>query len=196
MSDIKQAEFFNSLAKSWDAQRARDDKRLTAFAAMLRLQPEDCVLDAGSGTGVLLPYLAPYVKRIAAVDFAEQMLAVAQAKNQQFTNIEYYAADILEFEPGYLFTKISCLNFYPHIKAKEVFLNKMAALLEPGGLLTIMHDISRDQVNGVHAGCHNVAQDRLAAGQLEAERLRAAGFKINWCCDNDYYYYLQGEKLR
>ena len=71
-------EFFNQLAPQWDATRNKRPEVLQKLVAKLGLTEQDQVWDLGSGTGVLLPYLAPKVQHVMSVDYADKMLALAQ----------------------------------------------------------------------------------------------------------------------
>ncbi len=189
-------EFFNQLAPTWDNTRQRQPQLLTLLTQKLYLQPQDRVLDLGSGTGVLLPYLASLVHQVTAVDFADAMLQLAAQKHARFSNITYICGDVLELAfPKSAFEHITCLNFYPHVKDSTVFLEKMSALLVPGGRLTIMHDIPRSAVNAIHDTCCQVRDDNLPPAVTVAERLTAAGLEIICQEDTATYYFVQGVKL-
>lgn len=192
---ITDTEFFNKLAPTWDRTRERQPQLLTFLTQKLELQTQDRVLDLGSGTGVLLPYLAPRVRQVTAVDFADAMLQIAAQKHAHFRNISYIHGDILKlsFLPA-AFEQITCLNFYPHVKDSSVFLEKMSNLLVPGGKLTIMHDISRNAVNAIHGACLQVQNDNLPPAAIVTKHLTAAGLKTVCQEDTDTYYFIQSIK--
>ncbi len=80
-------QFFNEHAEKWIDMWYRDPKRpgdttsmtkdFERLFSLLPFTPGDCVLDAGCGTGVLVPYI---LERITAtgtlyeLDFAEKMI--------------------------------------------------------------------------------------------------------------------------
>ena len=78
---------FDGFANSFDAKLAMLDYRAPALVAetvaSLFGEParELAVLDAGCGTGLCGPLLAPYARRLDGVDLSEQMLAKARARN-------------------------------------------------------------------------------------------------------------------
>jgi predicted TPR repeat methyltransferase len=86
-SDAYIEKTFDSFAASFDAKLAKLAYRApTLVAAML----EDAgagpsgsfdVLDAGCGTGLCGPLLAPYARRLVGVDLSERMLDLARARN-------------------------------------------------------------------------------------------------------------------
>lgn len=191
---IPEVEYFNHLAASWDDMREVNESKLAALVEMLDVEQEDAVLDIGSGTGVLLPYLSPLAKTVTAVDFAPKMLAQAQKKYTALTNVSYVVADILAYTPEVQFDKITCLNFYPHIKDKKLFVRCVRNWLKPGGEITILHDIPRQKVNAVHGTSKQVENDKLRAAGFEAIIFLQEGFICKKKIENDEYYFLQLKK--
>ena len=78
---------FDSFAGSFEAKLAKLSYRAPALvAAMLAGTDAEAsktldVLDAGCGTGLCGPLIAPYARRLVGVDLSARMLAQAQAKN-------------------------------------------------------------------------------------------------------------------
>ena len=74
---------FDSFAASFDSKLARLSYRAPALvAAMLSESRADLeVLDAGCGTGLCGPLLAPYARRLVGVDLSERMLAQARERD-------------------------------------------------------------------------------------------------------------------
>lgn len=54
----KEHVFFENYAKHWDRDRKENRTILSEFLRLMALETGAAVLDAGCGTGVLLPYLA------------------------------------------------------------------------------------------------------------------------------------------
>jgi ubiquinone/menaquinone biosynthesis C-methylase UbiE len=187
-------EFFNQLAPQWDATRNKRPEVLQKLVAKLDLKEQDQVWDLGSGTGVLLPYLAPRVQHVTAVDYADKMLALAREKMAGTPNVTFLVSDVMELEIPKSTTLITCLNFYPHVTDKPAFLQKMFAALPAGGRLAIMHDISRAAVNAIHKDCEQVKEHLLLPAKQEIWNLTAAGFKILAAEDTEEFYFLLGRK--
>lgn len=188
------AEFFNQLASIWDETRNKHPEVLAKLVAKLNLRNQDRVLDLGSGTGVLLPYLAPKVTYVTAVDYADKMLDLAQKKMAWATNITYVVSDVMRLSIASSTTLITCLNFYPHVTDKPAFLQKMFAALPTDGRLAIMHDIPRAAVNAIHKNCEQVKEHLLQTAVDEGRLLETTGFKILTAEDTDEFYFLLGQK--
>jgi len=74
-SDRNDRDFWNKRASSF-ADHARESAYVTDFLRIVDLPPEWSVLDVGCGAGTLAIPLAPRTRRITAVDFSENMLAI------------------------------------------------------------------------------------------------------------------------
>ncbi len=91
-------EFFSTAAAGWDALRAElygERPDLAALPALL--DPAWTVADLGCGTGQLAASLAPFVRRVIAVDESEAMLERARAR---LSALE--APGCVELRPGSL----------------------------------------------------------------------------------------------
>ena len=190
-------EFFDTIAGQWDTMRAADAEKINQLVDLIGLTPGSGVLDAGSGTGVLLPFLKRAVGTggtITAVDFSGNMLAKAEEKHGGLGGIEFAVADIMQYTAGKAFDAIICFNFFPHIKDKPQFLVRMRDMLRPGGQLVIMHDISREQVNAIHQGSKVVQDDRLAHAEAVKELFLANGFTVGETIDDNDRYFIKGLK--
>lgn len=188
-------DFFNSLANDWDKSRSLDTNKLERLIALCSIKDGDKVLDVGTGTGVLIPYLYDAVGRhgtITALDYAENMVLKAAEKYSSLSGVTYLVADIMKFQPSTRYTKVVCLNFFPHIKDKPAFLIKMKELLLPGGTLVIMHDISRGAVNAIHQTSNVVKDDRLPPSAVVAQMLHDTGYLIDMAMDDDEQFFVKG----
>lgn len=194
----KDKEFFDSCAANWDNIRETNPVKLLKLVQMAQIKKDDKIMDVGTGTGVLLPYLLAAIGKgghITAVDFSENMLTHAKAKHHE-ENISFIAGDILQLKlPQNKFNAITCLNFYPHLhQHKEFFLEKMLPLLKENGTLTIFHDISRAQVNSIHAECEEVKEHRLPPASEVGALMQKAGYQLVQAYDDDDIYFVQGQK--
>ena len=85
-SDAFVEKTFDSFAASFDSKLAKLQYRAPALVAEM-LADSDLeasktldVLDAGCGTGLCGPLIAPYARRLVGVDLSARMLAQAQAR--------------------------------------------------------------------------------------------------------------------
>ena len=130
----KDMAFFDNCADTWDSTRRTNPQILEQLLTLAQIPTSATVLDVGSGTGVLLPYLHAAVGaegEITAVDFSEKMLAKAQEKFVGLGNVKFCVGDVLEMNiPAESIDVVICLNFFPHLHTrKEEFIRKMKSLL-------------------------------------------------------------------
>ena len=195
----KDVDFFNTCADNWDKIRNTNPQVLEKLMDLAQLPAGANVLDVGSGTGVLLPYLHAAVGaqgKITAVDFSEKMLAKAQEKFAALGNIEFCVGDVLELKfPPSTYDAVICLNFFPHLHTrKEEFIGKMQGVLKTGGCLIIMHDISRAKVNSIHRDSEVVTEHRLPEAKLVGEMLSSCGYQNIHAYEDDVMYFVKGYK--
>ena len=195
----KDIEFFNCCADNWDNIRQTNPVILEKLINLADIPADATVLDVGSGTGVLIPYLNAQVGacgKIIAVDFSENMLAKAQEKFSNLNNLNFLVGDILEMDlPQNFYDVVICLNFFPHLHTrKEEFLRKMNCALKTGGSLIIMHDISRETVNNIHRESEVVAEHRLPEAKVVGEMFQTCGYKNIHAYEDDTMYFVKGCK--
>jgi len=87
-------EFFSTAAERWDELRGRlygSRADLTPLFGLL--DPEWTVGDLGAGTGCLTAQLAPFVRKVIAVDRSAEMLEAAQARLEGREEVELRLGD-------------------------------------------------------------------------------------------------------
>lgn len=172
--------YFNSRADIWDAKIAeKDAAKLARMARELGLKPGSTVLDVGTGTGILVPFILEIIGnegKLVCLDSAEKMLDKARAKNFM-GNIEFICADIEETRlADNAFDTIVCYSSFPHFQDKLKALKEIGRLLKKGGKVIICHTSSRDFIRQIHQKIPEMHND-LIPGEAEMQQLlSAAGF--------------------
>lgn len=190
--------FFNRAAASWDNHPQPDPSKLEYILSFLPDTPIHRVLDAGCGTGILLPLLARFLNpaaEIYAVDQAEAMLRSARAK-YDLPNVKYLHGDVTKLDfPVETVDAIICYSLYPHLDDKAGAIKGFAELLKPTGRLIIAHSQGRTAINQIH---HNlggpVAADLLPSASETAQLCQRNGLTIIVSRDDKDYYLVVAEK--
>ena len=74
-------DFFNSLAKDWDARQKLSDDDVFNLVKLANINPGDKVLDVACGTGIIDKHLLKLgAKNVVAIDLSENMIAIAKSK--------------------------------------------------------------------------------------------------------------------
>ncbi len=179
-------DFFGKHAPQWDQLRAQwfgDTFHLEGLLALLN--PAWTIADIGTGTGAMLPLLAPHVKQIIAIDPSTAMLKGAKNRVKEcgLTNVDIRqgAAENLPLEKASidvaLLTLVLAYTADPALVLKEIH-----RTLKPGsgggGILLILDlqphtvDLFREKLNHRHMG---FSQEQLTTW------LTAANFhNIRW----------------
>lgn len=170
--------FFDTVAHDWDRRDCLSTPaKLTRLMVLGGVGPGQSVLDLGTGTGVLLPYIADAVGpdgRIVADDLSTQMLLQARQKfstlspEPTFLNLDFEKQEI----PGQ-FHHIIMYCVYPHMETPLHTLRRLRAdNLLPGGNILIAFPCSAQRINAIHR--HKaVDADRLPAPRALADYLCA-----------------------
>jgi len=99
------------------------------------------IIDFGSGTGLLAQEIAPYIKKIVAVDMSTAMNEVLQAKVETFPcDLEVLQLDIMDEKSTQSLQNIdgiiSSMTIH-HLKDTEALLQKFYTLLDENGTIAL-----------------------------------------------------------
>jgi ubiquinone/menaquinone biosynthesis C-methylase UbiE/DNA-binding transcriptional ArsR family regulator len=140
-------EFFSSVAGQWDSVRHDlfgDRSPLVGMMALV--DPDAVVADLGCGTGSLTATLAPFVRRVIAVDASVSMLAAAQARLDGATNVEIRQGELelVPIESAQMDAAVMSLVLH-YIAEPVKALGEAARVLRPGGRLVMVDMMPHDR---------------------------------------------------
>jgi len=192
-------EYFDQLAPTWDKELTRE--RLNCLGDIVKelgIESGDYVLDIGSGTGVLLPFLIAEVGdegKIVALDFSAEMLGQAKAKNFQ-PIVGFAQADVLAIPLADNSVDLAIFNsVFPHFDDKVKALKEIARVLRNNGRLVICHTMSRKMINQLHQSIGGVVANALLPDEFQLKGLiKQAGLKITHFEDSPERYLVIAEK--
>ncbi len=187
MEPLKQ--FFDELSNEWDAHQP-DGRVGTLHKMISHFDPLLCkdirILEAGCGTGALIPVLHQrYLNaRMCAVDLSLLMLQKTDGRRQDayLSQADVHALPFKERT----FSSVICHNSFPHFQHKHNALAEFKRVLMEDGRLFILHDISRERVNAVHRRSHDtiIHHDMLPDVQTLEDMLRGSGFQLVFTRDD------------
>ncbi len=192
-------EFFNSSASTWDEKVAeKDAAKLEAMVARMDIKPGSTILDVGTGTGVLVPFILTKTGeqgRLVCLDYAEEMLNKAELKGFR-GDTRYICADIEDSRlPGDSFDYVICYSSFPHFEHKSRALGEIHRLLRSGGRLFICHTSSRQAINRIHCQIPEVRSHLIPDEDEMRKLLSAAGFRKISILDGKDSYFASAVKL-
>jgi len=179
----KRQAYFNQAAENWDKEF--DNPRLQAFLEQFvpsfGLLPGQRVLDVGTGTGILIPFLHRALGskgHITAIDYAQNMVDICRIKHAHLSNVSVIVANSenLQF-PDASFDAITCFGLFPHLDNKKATLNQFHRVLKSRGKLIIAHALSSAEIRSHHTNAPPaVANDVLPTETEMRKLLQQAGF--------------------
>ena len=192
-------EYFDQLAPTWDEELTPERlKCLGNIVKELGIEPGYYLLDIGSGTGVLLPFLIAELGgegKIVALDFSAEMLC--QAKGKSFQPIVGFAqADVLSIPLADSSVDLAmCNSAFPHFDDKARALREIARVLRNNGRLVICHTMSRKMINQLHHSIGGVVANALLPDEFQLKELiKQAGLKVTHFEDGPERYLVIAEK--
>jgi SAM-dependent methyltransferase len=134
------------------------------------------VLDVGSGLGVVARALSRRAETVVAIDFSREMVRRARAAVAEYPNVEVREADFMACDlPARSFDAIVSFATLHHLPF-EAALERMAALLRPGGVLLVqdLFDASGFGELPYNAASYLARLPSLVRGRTVERELRAA----------------------
>jgi SAM-dependent methyltransferase len=131
--------FFSSAAGSWDALRAELFGRSADQAFLGLLDDRWIVGDLGCGTGWLTASVAPFVRRVIAVDSSPEMLESATKRLESVSNVDVRAGELekLPLEDETLDLAVVALVL-PYVAVPDTALAEAYRTLKPDGRILII----------------------------------------------------------
>lgn len=191
--------FFNKEAQNWEKEHRCEKERakLRKLIPYLPVNKGDRVLDAGCGTGRLIPYLiksAGTKGEIVEMDFAKKMLKIAKEKYPN-SNICFIQSDaqVVPFKDK-SFDVVICFALLPHIPDKQKALREFKRILKPDSPLVVAHNMSRKELNTFHKKVKGPVTQDLLPDQSKMENLfMNAGFRNISIMDKPSLYIARGQ---
>lgn len=184
--------FFDAAAENWDRTNSVGRDAALTILSYARISKGKSVLDAGCGTGVLIPfYLEKEASSVAALDISPEMLRMAKKKLGD-EKITYICADIEEYRSDEKYDCVMVHNAFPHFLNQEAALKSLSSLVKAGGTFTVAHSISRQQVSLCHRNIPHLSVELPDAGELAAKL--ADEFTDIRYLENDSIYIVTGTK--
>jgi len=174
--------FFESHAPKWDNFTKEDtpERISNELIPLFDIKENESILDAGCGTGILLPFLrqsAGEKARITALDYSVSM--INEARKKYGDGYEYISGDAHNIKlPDESFDIVICFCAFPHFDDKKKVLGEFNRVLKPKGRLVIAHLASRKRINDYHKNIgHSVSNDTIPGNQLMLKLLAESGFR-------------------
>lgn len=172
----KSQQFFTTSAGQWDKLRSELFGGSFHLAALLGLlDPAWVVGDLGCGTGQVAEALAPWVRRVIAVDDSAAMLQAAKRRVRGLANVEVRRGTLeaLPIDDASL-DAVTCVLVLHHLPAPDRALADAARVLRPGGRLLLTDMMPHDR----EAYRHQMGHVWLGFSEEEIRRyLSDAGFE-------------------
>jgi len=175
--------FFNNAAQNWESEhrQEKEKNKLSRLIPYFTVNAGDRVLDAGCGTGRLIPYLkksAGSSGRVVEMDFAKKMLDMAKGKYRH-SEIFFVQSDarLMPFKEN-SFDVVICFALLPHVPDKQMTLREFKRILKPNKSLIVAHTMSREELNRFHKKVKGpVTQDLLPHEKEMKALFLEAGFR-------------------
>jgi demethylmenaquinone methyltransferase/2-methoxy-6-polyprenyl-1,4-benzoquinol methylase len=165
--------FFNNAAKNWDKKYYNPELKIFLKQFVKKFGLDNCenILDVGTGTGILIPFLVEFLDpkgQITAIDYAKSMVNIWKNKYDKFSNVSITIADVdnLPFSEA-SFNAITCFGLFPHLENKKDSLQEFNRVLKSKGKLIISHALSRRELRNMHMNTNSVVTNDVLPNKNE-----------------------------
>ncbi len=191
-------EFFNQAAEGWDNDRRETQESFRRVVKAAEIREGQTILDVGTGTGVLLPYINEVLcgkGRIYAIDYAEKMIEKLVA-NGHPPNVIPEVKDI--HRTGYCnksFDRVIANSCYPHFEKKPAALAEINRIMKADALFILSHPTGREFVNNIHKTTHEcIKTDLLPEPEAMLPLILSNGFQVMEVVDEPDFFLMKFKK--
>ena len=201
MNRNKAAFFDEQVSAPWAADEygADEEPKVARLFSLGELALGQRVLEPGCGTGRLTKLLGELVGRrgrVVAMDISRAMFEACRLRVARLPQVEVHHAaleDLPATSGGY--QRIVCHQVFPHFDDQAAATARMAELLEPGGLLLVVHFISQAEVNDLHRKAGTaVERDLLPSPGDMRNLMREAGLTPLALVDDELGYFFKARR--
>ncbi len=169
---------FAHKSKSWDmnSKRVQNAKSIAALIVKnIKLNRSMEVMDFGAGTGLLSYFIAPFVRKIVAVDNSPSMLVEFENKCDEFScETEVIEKDLSTETLDKKFDGIISSMTIHHLEDTTTLLSKLYTMLNDDGFIAIADLDSEDgSFHSDNTGVYHYGFDRIILENIA----KRAGFK-------------------
>jgi len=175
--EMNAKDYFDNAADTWDDRFQTPEllSFLKRLVPQFNLKAGQNVLDVGTGTGVLIPYLVKAIGNcgsVAAIDFSEKMVKKNKTKYSHYKNVNINVGNIEDVAyPSESFEAVICFGVFPHLENKEKALQNINRLLKPSGKLVIAHALSSEELKSHHQKVSKHVAHATLPGKTEMTQL-------------------------
>lgn len=191
---MNQKEFFDTIANDWDSIIEVNEFKINKLLSKLDIKSDEKILDVGTGTGVLVPFLKNISSEcyIRGIDISSKMIEIAKNKYKNITNLEFEILDIENQELKDKYDKIILYSMFPHLQNKTKTIKLLVENnLNKGGKLMIAHSNSREFLNNMHKEKDkSVSEDRLIPVNTQKHLFLEVGLEVIEAFEDEEVYYL------
>lgn len=171
-------DYFEQKAESYDSDAKRVsnvDNIANSILSSISFNKNMHIMDFGSGTGLLLERVAPFVKKITAVDVSESMTKQLSEKVKKLDcEVEILQLDLTKTKLEMKFDGIISSMTMHHIKDTQAMFNDFYTMLNDNGVIAISDlDIEDGTFHTEDTGVFHFGFDRNAF----KDKAITAGFK-------------------
>lgn len=142
-----QDDFFSGLIHVFDPPLPEGvPERLDIIVATAVIERNNVVLDVGSGTGILIPFIQSYKPgEIYACDLSQTMLDHLQ---NQYPAVKIFTGDVRDMPlPDGTIDVVFVNACYPNIADKKGSISNIVRIMKKGGRMVISHPMGKSFIN-------------------------------------------------
>lgn len=193
--------FFDSWARDWEEAIQLDTDEMDWMIKVIPLfglREGETVLDAGCGTGTLIPFLLKEVGRggcVYGLDLSQEMLRIARQKHYD-GNVSFLKGDIIEIPlPSESMDRIICFRTFSIIDDKIGALREFFRVLKPSGVVVICNLLSSKEETVLLKEIGGAIANDTSPGVKEMEQFfLESNFTPIELLDSDTLYMMKAQK--